>query len=189
MLKQIGRFLVIGSNTNASVFDDGILVERFSDWGEAVNFATARPKGEPLDKLACSPENAGLFRKWLAERDGIVVWQSQDLNDPLASWTTPHLDEDGNLAKSPHWKAPHPSRLIQDASEVEVTVAKAVKTFPVSLKRSGMSMVLTDASRRKIDKEIKAAGPGAFFQNGDLQFPEVTIFAVGKTVALAEFTA
>ena len=116
--------------------------------------------------LDCTPENAPKFLEWLSSRGGIAVWRSVDLSDPSWSCSTPALTPDGQPYEKPHWKADSkPEKIVTDPSKIQVLVAVEVKRFHVAVRRGsqGFSLKLTDASSRKVEKAVAAAGSDAFY--------------------------
>jgi len=140
------------------------------------------------------PENASLIKKWLAERGGIAVWESIDMSDLGASWTTPAHDADGKPTTKPHWKSGNqPARIITDQAEVVVEVPRELETFRVTVRVSGNGLMLklTDGSQRKLEKKMakhEAANPGrsVWYLRGDMLEPTMTILVADKTIPLAE---
>lgn len=58
-------------------------------------------------------EHAEQVWGWLQERGGIACWQSVNLSNPGASWTTPRRTADGAEVTKPTWQAEErPSRII-----------------------------------------------------------------------------
>lgn len=133
-----------------------------------------------------TPENAPTFRKWLAERGGLLVWQSINLSNPGQSWTTPALTEDGKPYPKPTWEAgDKPVRHITDAKDVVVIVPREVKRFRVGVRMGsqGLSLKVTDAGSRRIRKEVEKAGEGGFYEF-DYSTQEAVIFAVTERAPL-----
>lgn len=55
-------------------------------------------------KLLCHPENAHLYKKWIAERGGLALWASKLIGEPLKSWTAPLRRANSDTVSSPpHW--------------------------------------------------------------------------------------
>lgn len=103
--------------------------------------------------VECSPENAPKFRTWLESRGGIAVWQSVNLSNPGASWSTPALQEDGTPYGKPTWEAGNTPRIVEDAAAVGIITEELFKAFPVALRRgSGFSFHISDAAQRKLNK-------------------------------------
>jgi len=138
-----------------------------------------------MEKHQIQIENVGLIRDWLKNRGGIAIWNSINLSNPGASWTAPVNDEHGNPKGKPTWQAANtPSRVITDASEVEVITPREVSRLHIALQRGdGFSIVLTDASTRKVRKAVEKAGPGAWYQFED---KEAVIYVPGDVVSLNE---
>lgn len=141
-----------------------------------------------MEKHTVAPENAALFMSWIESRQGLAIWKSIDLSNPGLSWTTPVLDKDGNATQKPHWRAEsQPSRIITDPSEVDVVTGREVKRFRVAIRRdSAFQFVLTDASSRRLKKELDKAGEKSWY-DFDYFSQEAVIYVPSETVPLAEF--
>lgn len=136
-------------------------------------------------------ENAAKIYNWLLTRGGIAIWESIDLSDPSASWTTPLKNADGTPATKPHWKAAStPSRVITDPAEVLVSTDIEVKRFRVGVRAGsqGMSLKVTDGGSRRIRREVAKAGEGAFHVF-DYESQEAVILKPAKIVPLIEVVA
>ena len=145
-----------------------------------------------MDKHVCMPDNAATFKRWLAERGGLAIWESVDLGDLDKSWTTPATHADGSPATKPHWKAgDKPARLITDPAEVVVEVPRLLEKFDVKLRIHGMGVVLAKSSEKKLHKRLaycrEQYKANVWYTTGPLDFPEVCIWVAEKTVPLAEY--
>ena len=118
--------------------------------------------------LECQPENARKYLDWIQNRGGIAHWKSVDLGDLGKSWCTPNLDmETLKPTPKPHWKCGStPHAIITDPKEVMVVEYEEKKRFHIALRRSGsgMSIKLTDASSRKVNKQVEKAGENAVYE-------------------------
>jgi hypothetical protein len=141
-----------------------------------------------MEKLNCSIENAPKFLKWLRERGGIAVWNSIDLGNPGASWSTPAMTEGGKPMTSPTWQADRtPSRVVTDPDDVVVIFPREVKRFYVAIRRgSGLSYNLTDASSRRLRKAVEKAGKDAWYEF-DFSSQEAVIFVADSVVPILEW--
>lgn len=109
----------------------------------------------PQFEHSCDEENAPKFALWIRARGGVAVWPSVDLGDPGASWSTPVRQPDGEPTTKPTWKAANkPKSIHLDPDRIGVYVPGVFKELPVTLKRNGMTLYLTDASQRKVDKAM-----------------------------------
>ncbi len=146
---------------------------------------------QAMDKHIVTVENAALFKDWLANRGGIAVWPSVNLANPDASWSTPALTTEGQPSQRPTPEAAaSPSRIITDINDVAVAVDREVKRFRVAVRvgAQGFMMKCTDASTRRIRKEVLRAGDGAYYEF-DYGTQEAVIYAPERTVPLAEWRA
>lgn len=115
------------------------------------------------ERHACIPENAPRFRDWIANRGGVAVWRSHDLSDPAKSFSTPARTVDGHPTPRPTWKVgSEPERIITSEAEVDVITWRELKRFRIAVRRGGQGLVLklTDASSRRLWREIDKASAG-----------------------------
>jgi|SRR5271166_2665997 len=113
------------------------------------------------------PEAAHKLHEWLMTRGGLAIWNSVNLSNPSASWTTPVHDEEGNASKRPTWECGEsPDRIINDIGEVVVVIPKEVKRFNIGLRKGGDGLMvkLTEFSSGKLRKELVKAGGNAWYQ-------------------------
>lgn len=141
-------------------------------------------------KLRVDASDARQIRDWLANRGGLAVWESVDLSRPGDSVTTPVLKSDGNPTPKPYyWVGAEPARIITDPDEVEVARYREVKRFHVAtrLGAQGFKVKVTDGGTRRINREVRKAGPGAtyVFDYGD--YNNAVILAPDGVVPLKEF--
>lgn len=146
------------------------------------------PQVDPA-KQQVAPENAHRFWRWLHERDGIQIWESQMIGDPGAV-LTPYRNEQGQVYEKPDWKHGERGRRLTSPSEVEVVVDREVRRFHVAIRAGsqGLGFKCTDASSRKIKQAVAKAGPGAYYVF-DYFTQEAVIMAPESVVSLAEFIA
>ncbi len=141
-----------------------------------------------MSKHQCSPENAGKMKDWIANRGGLFIWQSINLSNPSASWTTPARTEDGQPYQKPTWQAAAaPARHITSADDVEVVTANEVKRFHVGVRQAGLSIKVTDGGSRRIRAAVEKAGEGAWYEF-DYSTQEAIILVPGKVVPLNEWS-
>lgn len=85
---------------------------------------------------------------WIANRGGVAVWWNQAF--------TPAFTLTGERTPPPGWQfKPVPLEIITDPAGVTAYTEHLWKAFPVSLRRHGMVMKLTDGAQRKLDREMK----------------------------------
>jgi len=138
--------------------------------------------------------NAGRILDWILHRGGILIWNSVNLSNPGASWTTPAQTEDGEPMGKPNWQcANEPARHITDASEVDVTEAVEVKRFHVATRqgRQGMSITITDGGTRRIEAAVAKAeqehGKSAWYDFDYGGYNNAVILVEGKRISLADW--
>lgn len=111
------------------------------------------------------------FQDWIATREGILVWRSQDLSFPRGDMFSPKMSQDGSdlaAGEPPHWAY----RLFAHVRILDrfkfVKAYREVGRCKIALnsRLSGMTIVLTKPSServRKLQSKFKA----------DLNVPEV----------------
>lgn len=139
-------------------------------------------------------ENAEQFWQWLRERGGIAIWQSINLSNLGASWSTPARTPEGTPTPKPTWQAANePARVITDPAEVVVVTGREVKRFHVALRMGsqGLSMKLTDASTEHVRSAVAKAEAkhGAAWYEFDYDTQEAVIFIPVDRVPLADWAA
>ena len=111
-------------------------------------------------------ENARQIADWLQTRGGIAIWESANLSNPTANWTTPAHNQDGTpRAGKPTWEAAsRPVRIITDPKEIIISKDVEVKRFHVAVRLSGQGLMLkvSDGGSRRIRREVAKAGEGAY---------------------------
>lgn len=109
---------------------------------------------------------------WIANRGGVAVWANLDLRSAGSKTFTPALTTTGEPTTRPGWQfAAEPLEIITDPAGVTAYTEHLWKAFPVSLRRAGMVMKLTDGAQRKLDREMKLcveAHGNAHFRKGVL---------------------
>ena len=142
---------------------------------------------DQIKPYECAPENAPKMKEWLARRGGIAIWESINLSNPGASWSTPALREDGSPMAQPTWEAAKtPSRVITDEREIVVVTRKEVKRFRVAIRRAGLSFKCTDKSSKRIQEALAKAGKDASY-HFDYEEQKAVITVPGESVSLADF--
>lgn len=107
----------------------------------------------------CEEANATQVADWLQNRGGILIWESVNLSNPGARWTTPALDQNNQPITKPNWQVGNaPVQHITDINDVNVITTKEVKRFHVATRASqGLSIKVTDGGTRKIWAEVAKA--------------------------------
>jgi len=146
-----------------------------------------------MEALTISAEIAPKVRDWIATRNGVAVWKSQDLSRAGEEVLTPATRHDGVLAdkaSKPRWDVAF-DRIVTDARDVLVANTREVKRFRVGLQRgSGLSIVLTDAASRRVREAKAKAGSGAFhvFDHDDAGRAVAVIMVPTDTTTLDSWT-
>jgi hypothetical protein len=144
----------------------------------------------PIEPLDCAAVNAATFRKWIRERGGIAVWRSIDLGN-LGTTSTPARTEAGDPTPPPGWRfAKTPERIVINESDVNVFTSKLVKSIRIGLSRgSGLSIVLSEASSRRLREAVAKAGDRAFYEFGynDKDQRVANIFVPDREVPLIDY--
>ena len=151
-----------------------------------------------MQKYCCDAANAHRINDWLANRGGILIWESLNPSDPGRTWTTPALNEDGTPVQKPNWQCGNtPIRHITDVADVEVVTSKEYKRFHVGVRlgNNGFAQKVTDAGSRKIRAEIEKArektGKDAWHEfdyaatEFDPRGKNAVIMVAGETIPLA----
>lgn len=137
----------------------------------------------------CAPEHAAQMLDWIHNRGGVAVWSSINLSNPGASWSTPVLTKSGELMSKPTWEAEdRPSRVIKDASLIDVVTRREVKRFRVAVRLGGQGLTakVTTAGTKRIRAEVDKAGEGASYCF-DYGTQEAVITVPDKRVPLNEW--
>jgi len=132
--------------------------------------------------------NAEKIRSWIATRGGVAVWNSCNLSN-MRELFCPVLDETGHPNGKPAWDMPDkPTTIITDESGIEVSYAKEVRRFHIAVRRGAQGFMLkcTSASSARIEREVRNAGPGAYYQF-DHDSQDAVIFAPEKIIPLTEY--
>lgn len=122
--------------------------------------------------IEVSTEELPRILDWIANRGGVAVWSCLDLRSAGSKTFTPACQPDGKPSERPGWQfAPKPLEIITDPAHVTAYTEDLFKAFPVSLRRHGMVMKLTDGAQRKLDREMtlcKEKHSNAHFRKGVL---------------------
>ena len=113
-----------------------------------------------MEPYVCSEDSAAQIYSWLQGRGGILIWDSLNLSNFEASWTTPAHNADGTPATRPTWQSESsPRRTITDPAEVVVATSRELKRFHVATRMGaqGMSMKVTTGGSRRIRAEVEKA--------------------------------
>lgn len=141
---------------------------------------------------AIDTSDAATIADWLKNRGGILIWDSADLSDPGASWTTPALNADGTPVGKPTWKArDKPTRHITSPDDVEVVTPREIKRFHVGVRpSSGLSLKVTDGGSRKIRNEVEKAAVkygDAWYEFDYESYDNAVIVVADRKVPLKEW--
>ena len=158
--------------------------------------------------IECEADNARKFWNWIQTRGGVAKWQSENLSNPSASWSSPATirrgDYEGPQASEgspddilpypkPTWQAGNNPTVVTSPKEIGVFVSKLYKAFPVGLRSgSGFSTVITDAAQRKVDKyldECNEKHGDSFYKKGvlDIDGASIGIYYTESIVPLDEW--
>ena len=122
--------------------------------------------------IEVSSEELPRILDWIANRGGVAVWSNLDLRSAGSKTFTPACTPEGKPSERPGWQfAAEPLEIITDPAHVTAYTEHLFKAFPVSLRRAGMVMKLTDGAQRKLDREMKLcieAHGNAHFRKGVL---------------------
>lgn len=139
--------------------------------------------------MECNVSSAPRFWAWIKTRQGINMWRSADLSNPGKSWSGPVLDPEGKVNGKPSWQSQDkPEGTVTDPSLIEVYEGKEHKRFRVTVRVSGngLSFKCTDASSRRIEREVEKAGEGAYYEF-DYETQECVIFVTTSWGSLKEY--
>ena len=141
-------------------------------------------------KVTCSEENAVKFSDWIDHRGGLALWESANLGNSGAGWTTPARQEDGISTAPPTWEAKkNPSHIITNPDHVCVSIDKEVDRFPVAIRAgSGLQYECTAGSTKKIELALERAGEGSYYEF-DYYTQEAVIMAPKKRMSLTAWFA
>ncbi len=141
--------------------------------------------------LYCSPDVAARYHVWIQNRGGIAVWKSVDLSNPVGSWCTPALTEQGEPTPQPTWQAEaSPSGIVTTPEQVMVDIPREVKRFRVGVRKGGSRWMLkvTEGGSRRIWREVAKAGEGAWYEFA-YETQEAVIFVPQEQIPLLEYLA
>ena len=117
------------------------------------------------------------------------MWNSINLSNPEASWTTPAKKQNGEPTGKPSWQAANdPERIITDPAEVEVIVPVEVKRFRIGIRLGdqGLSYKVTDGGSRRIRREVAKAREGAYY-TFDYETQEAVIMKPNERTPLPDY--
>lgn len=141
-------------------------------------------------KHYCSEANAPRFADWIENRGGVALWGNLMIGDDT-QWSTPALQEDGSPMGKPIYKATNePIAIFTDPAEIGVQVFEEFKRFRVGLRMGaqGTMVKLTEASTRRLNKALEAAGIGATYVF-DYDNQEAVVLRPKSTQSLKEWMA
>lgn len=94
------------------------------------------------------------FRKWFAERGGVVRWVSQALELMGRSWTGPLRNADGTPAERPHWSCnPTPDAVFTDPAGFFVAIEEPVRDFKPTTQKNVNSRLSKIGLGSRVDYE------------------------------------
>jgi hypothetical protein len=131
-----------------------------------------------------------MMANWIKNRGGIAIWNSVNLSNSGATWSTPALNEDNTPYQKPNWEtANEPEKIITNTDDIIVAHDKEVTRFHVANRRSsnGMSFKVTDGGSRKIRSAVAKAGEGAYYCFDYSDYKNAVIMAPEKTETLTEW--
>jgi len=148
-------------------------------------------------EITVTPEQAHKVAEWIENRGGAAVWQSVNLSNPGATWTTPYLSEDGTKYGKPNWQCDHsPDLIIKNPDSVGVVRFALARRFRVGVRlgSNGLSWKVTDGGTRhirsamareaeKIDAELRDYVTYTF----DYETQEALILVPESVISLTEF--
>lgn len=133
-------------------------------------------------------DDAPRVSRWITTQGGLQVWKSINASDPDTVWETPVVQSDGMPTVKPSWKAASQPETITDLAAIGVVVLKEYKRFRVGLRTSnnGLSVKLTDASNRRLNHALAAAGEYATYEF-DYSTQEAVVYSADRVVSLPEW--
>jgi len=137
----------------------------------------------------CTTENAPKFLNWLRNRGGVAVWESVNLSNAGASWSTPALTEEGNPTSKPTWQCGNnPVKIVTDPNQIRVYAGEEAHRFRVGVRRGGqgLTMKVTDGGTRNIHRALEKYGRGSWYEF-DYETQEAVIFIPKKPMPLDEY--
>lgn len=145
-------------------------------------------------KHECIPKNAQRFWQWIKTRGGVAVWKSINLSNPGGGWSTPANDKDGKPYTKPNWQCGSTPTIYTDAREIGVGEPVLFVAFPVKLKRSGLSLNLSDTAQRRLDEELdkcRERHGNAYYEKGvlDIDGASMGVFYDASITPLDEWIA
>ena len=142
------------------------------------------------DNVTCSEDDAGALAEWMASRGGVLVWETAEIGGGgPGSWMTPALDAEGMPFGRPTWRAyEKPSVLITSAADVTVRIDEVADMFHVGVRRGhGLSVVVTDGGKRRIDKALRKAGDGSYVKFDYVSHDNAVIMKTVSKITLDEW--
>ena len=102
-------------------------------------------------KIEVTAAEAPRLLDWLTNRGGVAIWESADLSRAGERTFTP-ADTD-----RPGWHySQKPVEVVTDRADIGVYTETLYKAFAVGLRRSGMTLKLSDAAQRKLTATMDA---------------------------------
>ena len=139
---------------------------------------------------SCEERNAERFADWIENRGGVAVWESINLSNIEASWSTPALTKEEKPYEKPNWQCTAmPQKTITDPDKIEVIIPVEVKRFHVAVRigGQGFSIKVSDGGTRRIHKEVEKAGEGAYYAFDYDDYDNAVIMKPGDSCSLTEW--
>lgn len=134
-----------------------------------------------------TPDRALHAAGWLDCFGGIAVWGCEDLATPDRCFYTPAKLTDGSPSPRPHWSATHtPVCILTDAEDIDVVERREFKRLRIAVRNVayGTPLQLTDASRKRLESALDAAGSDASYA---FEGNQAVVYTVAKRVSLTEW--
>lgn len=111
-------------------------------------------------------EDAAKFADWIKTRGGVAIWNSVNMSNPGASWSTPATVADKTTPyPKPTWEADDTPVIVTDPEKIEVYKGTEAERFRVGVEKgSGLTINVTSGGSRKIRESVAKAGEGAYYQ-------------------------
>ncbi len=102
-------------------------------------------------KIEVTAAEAPRLLDWLTNRGGVAIWESRDLRSAGNRTFTPARTTTGEPTTAPGWQwTTEPVEVVTDRADIGVYSETLYKAFAVGLRRSGMTLKLSDAAQRKL---------------------------------------
>jgi len=111
------------------------------------------------EKIQVSDPGARLkFEGWVANRGGVIVWESADFQDRPFIFTPAKKENSDEQYEKPYW-AYRVREVVTDISRFDFVDLAEVKRFHIAVRlgSNGLMLKLTDASTRKVRNAVEKA--------------------------------